>query len=155
MQFQNGSGNPLLAVLPPLLRVKRTEKGARRRLRLTVEHILAELDAGGAGAPEVVTRLADILFIQAVRAYFVANAQTAEFGWLAAARDQVIGQALTLLHSHPHQPWTVASLARRLALSRSAFAARFTELVGNRHFAISLACASTRPHLACARAMTS
>ena len=134
MQFENGATDPLLAVLPPLLHVKRTEEGARPWLRLTVEHILAELDSGGAGAKEVVIRLADILFIQAVRAYFQENADTAEFGWLAAVRDPQIGQALALLHSHPHQPWTVASLARRLAVSRSAFAARFTELVGEPPF---------------------
>jgi AraC-like DNA-binding protein/mannose-6-phosphate isomerase-like protein (cupin superfamily) len=134
MQFQNAATNPLLAVLPPLLHVKRTEEGARHWLRLTVEHILAELDSGGAGATEIVIRLAEILFIEAVRTYFEENADTAEFGWLAAVRDQQIGQALALLHSHPHQPWTVASLARRLAVSRSAFAARFTELVGEPPF---------------------
>ena len=134
MQFQNAAANPLLAVLPPLLHVKRTGEGARHWLRLTVEHILAELDSGGAGAREIVVRLAEILFIEAVRTYFEENADTAEFGWLAAVRDQQIGQALALLHSHPHHPWTVASLARRLSVSRSAFAARFTELVGEPPF---------------------
>ena len=134
MQFQNAAANPLLAVLPPLLHVKRTEEGARHWLRLTVEHILAELDSGGAGAREIVIRLAEILFIEAVRTYFEENADTAEFGWLAAVRDPQIGQALALLHCHPHHPWTVASLARRLAVSRSAFAARFTELVGEPPF---------------------
>ena len=84
----------------------------------------------GAGAQEVVTRLADILFIQAVRAYFEENVETADCGWLAAVRDPQIGQALAILHSHPHRPWTLASLARRLAMSRSTFAARFRELVG-------------------------
>ena len=88
------------------------------------------LKSGGPGANEVVTRLADIMFIQAVRRYFEENMETADFGWLAGVRDQQIGQALALLHSHPHRPWTVASLARRLAMSRSAFAARFTELAG-------------------------
>jgi len=134
MQFQNAAANPLLAVLPALLHVKRTEEGARHWLRLTVEHILAELDSGGAGAREIITRLAEILFIEAVRTYFEENAETAEFGWLAAVRDPQIGQALALLHGHPHHPWTVASLARRLAVSRSAFAARFTELVGEPPF---------------------
>src|SRR5262249_31243767 len=51
-------------------------------------------------------------------------------GWLAARRDQQIGRALALLHDKPHQPWTVTGLADRVALSRSAFAARFTKLVG-------------------------
>ena len=130
MQFENGANNPLLAVLPPFLHVKGSESGGLPWLRLTVEHILAELDSGAGGAAEVVTRLADILFIQAVRAYFHENADTAQSGWLAAARDQQVGRALALLHAKPDEPWTVDMLARRLAKSRSSFADRFSELVG-------------------------
>jgi AraC-like DNA-binding protein len=130
MQFENGANNPLLAVLPPFLHVRGGKSAASRWLSSTVEHILTELDSGAVGASEVVTRLADILFIQAVRAYIQENADTARTGWLAAARDRQIGRALALLHANPDEPWTVDILARRLATSRSAFADRFTELVG-------------------------
>jgi len=130
MQFENGITNPLLAVLPSLLHVKATKQGGRSWLRLTLKHVLEELNSGGAGAAEVVTRLADILFIQAVRSYFEENADSTEFGWLAAVRDEQVGKALALLHAHPTEPWTIASLARRVALSRSAFAEKFTELIG-------------------------
>lgn len=130
MQFENDRCNPLIAVLPPLLHVKAIAGGARSWLRLTARHIVEELDAGRAGAAEVVTRLADILFIQAVRAYFDENGDSAETGWLAAVRDGRIGKALALLHSQPHEPWTVSSLADRVAVSRSAFAMKFKELVG-------------------------
>ena len=129
MVFENRASHPLLAVLPPLLHVKRTEEGARR-LGLTTAHLRSELDSGWSGANEIVTRLADILLIQAVRDYFEANAETSNWGWLAAVRDPKIGQALAILHSHPHRPWTVTSLANRLAMSRSTFAERFRELVG-------------------------
>jgi AraC-like DNA-binding protein len=129
MQFESGT-NPILAFLPPLLHVRGIEDGSLPWLRLTTEHILSELEGGRPGAAEVVNRLADILFIQAVREYFNENAETAEAGWMAAVRDQQIGRALTLLHGHLHEPWTVASLAHDLAISRSAFAARFRELVG-------------------------
>ena len=121
--------HPLLAILPPVLHVKRTEEGVRR-LGLTTAHLRSELDGGGAGANEIVTRLADILLIQAVRDYFEQKPQTLDDGWLAAVQDPKIGQALAILHSHPHRPWTVPSLARRLAMSRSTFAERFKELVG-------------------------
>ena len=134
MQFENGGTNPLVAILPPLLHVKAKEQTPRPWLRLTVEHVLAELDSGDAGAAEVVTRLADILFIQAVRSYFEQNAETAEFGWLAAVRDQRIGPAIALLHGQPDKPWTIASLARRVAMSRSTFAETFTKLVGEPPF---------------------
>ena len=130
MQFENGATDPLLAVLPNFLHVKGTREAVRSWLGLTVKHVLAELDSGGPGATEVVTRLADILFIQAVRSYFQENAEIAEFGWLAALRDPHIGRALALLHGHPDEPWTIGSLAHCLAVSRSAFADRFKELVG-------------------------
>jgi AraC-like DNA-binding protein len=130
LQFENGANCPLLTVLPPFLHVRAMEPGGPPWLRLTVEHIRAELDGGDPGAAEVVTRLADILFIQAVRAYFEDHADTTQDGWLAAARDREIGQALALIHANPDEPWTVETLARRVATSRSAFADRFTELVG-------------------------
>jgi AraC-like DNA-binding protein len=130
MQFENGANNPLLAALPPFLHVKGSESGELAWLRLTVEHILAELDSGAGGAAEIATRLADILFIQAVRTYFHENADTAQSGWLAAVRDQHIGRALALLHAKPDEPWTVDMLARRMATSRSSFADRFSALVG-------------------------
>jgi AraC-like DNA-binding protein len=130
MVFEDRDSNPLLAVLPPLLHVQRKRHGTQPWLGLTTQHVLSELDSGRPGTGEVVTRLADILFIQAVRAYFEENAETAESGWLAAARDPQIGRALAILHSHPYQPWTIDSLARRLAISRSTLAARFKELVG-------------------------
>jgi AraC-like DNA-binding protein len=129
MIFENRDSNPMLAILPSVLHVKRTEERARR-LGLTTAHVRSELDSGEPGSNEVVTRLADILFIQAVRAYFEENSETANAGWLAALRDKQIGQALAILHSHPHRPWTVTSLAQQLAMSRSNFAARFRELVG-------------------------
>jgi transcriptional regulator GlxA family with amidase domain len=95
-----------------------------------LDHIFSELDGAGAGAAEVITRLADVLFIQAVRWYFEESADTRKIGWLAAARDQQIGRALELLHAHPGEAWTVASLAQRVALSRSALADKFTQLIG-------------------------
>ena len=130
MHFENGPTDPLLAVLPPFIHVKATRDGVRPWLRSTVEQVVSELDSGSAGSEEVATRLADILFIQAVRAHFEENADIAEAGWLAGARDQHVGRALALLHGQPDHPWTVASLATRVGVSRSAFADRFTELVG-------------------------
>jgi AraC-like DNA-binding protein len=130
MQSENGATDPLLAVLPPLIHFKGGGEDAAPGLRTTVSHIFEELGSGRSGSAAVVTRLADILFMQAVRAYLDENIDTAESGCLAALRDQQIGRSLVLLHDKPHQPWTVAELADRIALSRSAFAAKFTQLVG-------------------------
>jgi AraC-like DNA-binding protein len=77
----------------------------------------------------VITRLADILVIQAIRAW-IERDPAARTGWLGALRDPQIGRAITLIHREPARDWSVASLAHEVAMSRSAFAARFTELTG-------------------------
>jgi len=126
-EFETGASNPLIAILPPVLRVKTTEEPW---LGPTTRQLLAEMENGGPGAAEIINRLIDLLFVRAVRAYFNQNMETAESGWLAAVRDEQIGRALAMLHRDPQLAWTVDSLASRVALSRSAFAARFRELLG-------------------------
>jgi transcriptional regulator GlxA family with amidase domain len=81
------------------------------------------------GGETVVTRLSDILVIQAIRSW-IAKDPAARTGWLGALQDRQIGRALALVHRDPAYPWTVESLANEVAMSRSAFAARFTSLVG-------------------------
>jgi AraC-like DNA-binding protein len=130
MQSENGVTDPLLAVLPPIIHVNGRGGDVAPGLRVTVSQVFEELGSGRNGSAAVVTRLADILFMQAVRSYLDENIDTAESGWLAALRDPHLGRALVLLHDKPDQPWTVAELAARVAVSRSAFAARFTQLVG-------------------------
>src|SRR5262247_2747750 len=130
MRSENGATDPLLAVLPPLIHFKGGGEEAAPGLRVTVSHVFEELGSGCNGSAAVVTRLADILFMQAVRAYLDENIDTAESGWLAALRDHQICRALVLLQDKPHQPWTVAEIADHVALSRSAFADKFTKLVG-------------------------
>src|SRR5207249_3758372 len=85
VHFEPGASSPLIAMLPPVLHVKRTEK---RWLGLTTQQIVAEMESGDAGAAEVITRLTEIVFIRAVRAYFDRNMETAESGWLGALRDE-------------------------------------------------------------------
>jgi len=67
--------------------------------------------------------------IQALRAWIESD-PAARTGWLGAMRDPHIGRAIGLVHADPARDWTVASLAAELSMSRSAFAARFSELVG-------------------------
>ena len=81
------------------------------------------------GGEAVITRLADILVIQAIRAW-IEKDPVAQTGWLGALKDKQIGRAITLIHRDPSRAWTLASLAAEVAMSRSAFAARFTDLVG-------------------------
>ena len=81
------------------------------------------------GGEAVITRLGDILVIQAIRSW-IEHDQGERTGWLGALRDPQIGRAIALIHTRPAHEWTVASLAAEVAMSRSTFAARFTQLVG-------------------------
>lgn len=130
MHFEDVSTLLLLTVLPPLIHVKNDGQRAASWLGATIEHAGNELNEGRLGADVVIARLADILFVHAVATYLEENAETIESGWLAALRDPKIGPALALLHRQPDRAWSVAALANELGLSRSAFAARFAQLVG-------------------------
>jgi AraC-like DNA-binding protein len=130
IQFEDVSTDLLLSILPPIIHVRRQGSRLASWLGATMDHVRAELAAGHPAAEVVVARIADILFIQAVSLYLEDNADVAESGWLGALRDRQIGPALALIHQHPEQTWTVESLAETLAQSRSAFAARFAQLVG-------------------------
>ncbi len=81
------------------------------------------------GGETIITRLADILVIQAIRTWIAKDA-AARTGWLGALQDPHMGRALMLIHQAHEKRWTVASLAQAVAMSRSAFAARFKESVG-------------------------
>jgi len=88
-----------------------------------------EAASGRPGAEIVVTRLSEVLFVQAVRAHLAALPEGAR-GWVGALRDPPVARALALIHRHPERPWTVESLGRAVGLSRSQFAARFAAAVG-------------------------
>ena len=128
--IEDRKGHLLMRGLPPLLHLKGGESGTAGWARSTVKHIVSELDRGGTGTIEVANRLVDVLFLHAVRSFLDESAETGNSGWLAAIRDQQIGRALAAIHRDPHRSWTVVSLARHVAMSRTTFAAKFKDLVG-------------------------
>jgi transcriptional regulator GlxA family with amidase domain len=84
--------------------------------------------SGEPGFETIVSRLADILVVQAVRAHLAQSGGGCK-GWLRALIDPQIGRALSVIHEKPEDDWTVESLAPKVGMSRSAFAARFAQLV--------------------------
>jgi AraC-like DNA-binding protein len=118
--------NPLLAALPRALRVERV---ANPGFGLLIRQVTAEAQIGGWGASSVLTRLAELMFIEVIRRY-ISQLPAEETGWLAALRDDVVGRALGLVHSRYDHAWTVEELAHAVGASRSNFVARFTALVG-------------------------
>jgi AraC-like DNA-binding protein len=82
-----------------------------------------------AGQSVVLDRLLDLLLVAALRAWF-ARPEAEPPSWYRAQSDPVVGKAMGMLHHNPAEPWTVASLAAQIGVSRAALARRFTELVG-------------------------
>jgi AraC-like DNA-binding protein len=125
VRFDHPAARQLVQSLPPLVVVEAAGAWMEGTLRLMAAEA-RELRPGGEA---VITRLGDILVIQAIRSWIETD-PAARSGWLGALQDRQVGRALTLVHREPARDWTVASLAGEVAMSRSAFAARFTELVG-------------------------
>ena len=115
-----------LATLPRRLHVRGLSQGW---LSLFARQVVEESRADRAGADTVLTRLAELMFIEVLRRHLetITPEQT---GWLAGLRDPMVGKALGLLHARPAHAWTLDELAREVASSRSKFAERFTWLVG-------------------------
>jgi len=122
-------GHPLLDALPPLIHLKGSDDQMAPWLETTLRFLASEVKAPRLGRDTLVRRLTDMLFIQVVRAW-AEHEGRAERGWLAALHDPQIGAALQLVHRLPEREWTVGELAADVHMSRSAFAARFTALVG-------------------------
>jgi len=127
-EIENADNNPLLASLPPIIHIEGDGGSPVQWLETTLQFVAAEMAAGQPGTSTIVSRLADILFVQAIRAHLT-RCQSRGNGWLRALVDPQVGQALALIHEQPDAAWTVESLAARVAMSRSAFAARFAHLV--------------------------
>ncbi len=118
----------LLTVLPPLMHIAARPGQPLEWLRLTTHFLVEETRQPKPGSAIMVTRLLDLLFIQAVREWGTRN--PSNLGWLSGLGDPVVGRALSAIHDDPGRDWTVADLADLAGLSRSAFASRFAVVVG-------------------------
>lgn len=130
LRFDRPAARQLLEVLPPLLHIdsfgEDIENSWLREAVRLINHEAAALRVGGEA---MVTRLADMLVIQVLRNW-LDSAPEAQHGWIAAVRDPQLGRALAAMHRNPATPWTLQSLSKKASMSRSAFSARFTKLVG-------------------------
>ena len=128
-RFDHPASRHLVALLPDLIHLKAGGFDQVDWLSTTLRFMAAEARELHPGGETVITRLADILVIQAIRSW-IEHGPAGEANWLRAVQDRHIGQAIVLMHRDPERRWTVASLAAEVAMSRSTFAARFTQLAG-------------------------
>ncbi|HEX2208670.1 MAG TPA: AraC family transcriptional regulator [Longimicrobium sp.] len=120
--------NVLMDTLPPAIHLPAGSGRVSAPLAGVIALIVGESAAPGPGSPIVLGRLADLLFVHAIR-HWITTGGAAQCGVRAVA-DPAIGAALRLMHGRYAEPWTLERLASAVAMSRSAFAARFAELVG-------------------------
>ena len=122
-------GNPLADALPPVLRFDIRHGTAAAWMRSSLEFAADEIAARRVGSETVLAKLSELLFVEALRRY-VEGLPEEQTGWLAGLKDPYVSRALSLLHGRVAEEWTVDELGRKVGLSRSAFADRFTRLIG-------------------------
>nr|WP_235949381.1 AraC family transcriptional regulator [Nocardia terrae] len=117
---------PLLSVLAPAITITGTGPG-REWLPLSLELLLVEVTDPRPGAAAMISRILDLLFIHALRAW---STDSAAPGWLTAALDPALAPVLTAIHRSPAAPWSVSDLAALASMSRTTFTDRFTRRLG-------------------------
>jgi AraC-like DNA-binding protein len=127
--FEGPDSKPLTDVLPTIIHFKMDHAGGLA-LRTTLELLALETATPTLGSQLVISRLADIFLVQAIRGYILSDTSRTT-GWLGALADPHIGAALRLMHEQTRHPWTVEGLSDTVGMSRSAFALRFKQLVGS------------------------
>jgi AraC-like DNA-binding protein len=128
-RFGQTSVKPLKRLLPELILIK-ADQAQTLALHSTLQLLASEMAEPAPGSEVMVNRLADVLFIQCVRAHIASSSENCKSGWLRAIFDPKIGAALKAMHERVENPWTVETLAAAAGMSRSAFALRFKELLG-------------------------
>ena len=118
-----------LAGLPRAIRINVRSDAAGEWLETSIRHLVAETGIARPGRAALLSKMAEAMFIETLRRY-VERMPPGETGWLAGARDPVVGAALALLHQRTSHPWTMTELAREVGASRSILAERFSRVLG-------------------------
>jgi len=121
--------HPLIDALPPALVLPMKDEPGCQWIATSFRYAAQSLGSMRPGAATALARLSELMFIEAVR-FYVDSLPEGERSWLGGLRDPVVGRALMLMHSRIAPPWTTSDLAREVAMSRSAFAERFTSVIG-------------------------
>ena len=126
--YDHEVAHPLLSLLPPVVHIPADAPGDGGPIQSTLRLLGSELGGRSPGSRSVVARLTDVLFVQVLREWL--ERESGGACWLRALRDPQIAEVIAVMHARPAEPWTLASLAQSVNLSRATLARRFTELVG-------------------------
>jgi thiosulfate/3-mercaptopyruvate sulfurtransferase len=126
VSFSQNYWNPLIDALPEYI-ILTAQDSRDTTLGNIIEALISESEGKKIGGEAIIDRLADILFIEVLRAYV---SRTHSNSGLVAVSDPKISLALSEFHEDPGRNWSVQNLAEVACLSRSAFAERFQSLLG-------------------------
>lgn len=129
VKLEHPSADLIINSMPDMIYLESSKSSFTSWMNHTVRLISVEAEQTQIGGETILTRLADILVIQALR-YWINNDADAKRGWLFALKDKRIGKSLSLIHTNPGRQWTIESLGKEIGMSRTAFASKFTALVG-------------------------
>jgi AraC-like DNA-binding protein len=115
---------PILAGLPPILKVNVRTDRAGHWLETSLLHLVEEAISHRAGSDAMLAKVSEALFVDILRRY-VADLPEHQTGWLAGARDPVVSKSLALLHARVSHPWTINELAEEVGVSRTSLVDRF------------------------------
>ena len=118
----------LVALLPRMIHIRAGEGGAGR-LRRIIDLIGEECMADNPGRDMILQRLLEVMLVECLRSRET-GADAVPAGLLAGMRDTALAKALRAIHADVRNGWSVAELAALAGMSRSAFAARFTDKIG-------------------------
>jgi AraC-like DNA-binding protein len=128
LTFNIDGAHPLLRVMPDLMRACELASNEPAVPHL-LEAMASEVSMHRVGSGGILARLADVLAASIIRSWVGGSCGDAT-GWIAAARNPEIGRVLAQIHLDPSRDWSVEALAKVMGASRSGFAERFTEIVG-------------------------
>lgn len=128
LTFSEGADHAILRALPAIVRISAERRVKRIWFNEVLGLLVRQVFKEEPGALAVVTRLSEILFIEAIR---LASDDAPELKRLLEGfADARIGRAIALIHKEPARAWTVENLAREVGMSRTRFAAGFQDLIG-------------------------
>jgi AraC-like DNA-binding protein len=113
-----------LAGLPQVIKVNMRGDSTGQWLESSIRYLVSEADDHRPGQAVLLSKMAEALFVQTLRRY-MESLPPEQSGWLAAARDPIVGGALALMHASPGEVWTQEELARRVGTSKSVLGKRF------------------------------
>lgn len=128
MRFNVDRMHPLLQLMPSVMRTSDLAS-SEPSIPLLLDAMMREVEMNRVGSGGILARLADVLTATIFRAWVEHGCGTAT-GWLAAVRNPEIGRVLAAIHLEPARGWTIAELAKLMGASRSGFAQRFVDVVG-------------------------